>query len=153
MHYFPIKYKEFRHSQRNGLKSVRLIQPIENKRFMISIMKAFIENCYDVNPGFIPDTPTTPIGNDPKKYNKSQMVEDFLDQLEGWRENRNDVYHSYVLRHNWLVTEYAKTLDMRKLTYQAEDVITNYYIQLKASNRNEARAQAIEDNELFDTSW
>jgi hypothetical protein len=42
---------------------------------------------------------------------------------------------------------------MRKLTYQAEDVITNYYIQLKASNRNEARAQAIEDNELFDTSW
>ena len=153
MHYFPVKYKEFKHSQRNGIKSVRLIQPIEQKRFMISIMKSFIENCYDVNPGFIPDRPTTPIGNDPKKYNKSQMVEDFLDQLEGWRENRNDVYNSYVLRHNWMVTEYADTLIMRKLKYQAEDVISNYYIQLKAQNRNEARAQSLEANTLFETPW
>jgi hypothetical protein len=81
------------------------------------------------------------------------MVEDFLDQLEGWRENRNDVYNSYVLRHNWMVTEYADTLIMKKLTYQAEDVITNYYIQLKAQNRNEARAQALEANTLFETPW
>jgi hypothetical protein len=52
-----------------------------------------------------------------------------------------------------MVTEYAKTLDMRKLTYQAEDVITNYYIQLKAQNKNEARAQLLEANTLFETPW
>ena len=70
------------------------------------------------------------IGYDKVTYTTSQIIADINKKIPDWKSKAtNDIYESYLLRHNHIVTTAAEKISKMHDTSIADEYIDNYFIQ------------------------
>jgi len=137
----------------NPLQSIRIKQSIEQRRTMLKRMKA-LHNMYLDVPGYWPKGKHQ-VANDPRKYTVEEMFDDFTNRLTAWRSlSKNDLYKSFVERHNFLLDCFIVYIGENELVEQygiAELADYTCRITLKEHNETALRLRAsLMASDLFD---
>ena len=137
----------------NPLQSIRIKQSIEQRRMMLKRMQTLHALYLDV-PSYWP-TGKHQVANDPRRYTVEEMFDDFTNRLTAWRSlSKNDLYKSFVERHNFLLDCFIEYIGKNKLEEQygvAELADYTCRITLKEHNETALRLRAtLMKSDLFD---
>jgi hypothetical protein len=68
------------------------------------------------------------IGKDGKAYTTSKIIYDINAKIPDWMQKKNDLYESYLIRHNHVVTVTAEKICKTHDTRVADEYIDQYFI-------------------------
>jgi len=68
------------------------------------------------------------IGNDTRPYTTSQIISDINKKIPDWMQKKNDLYESYLIRHNHVVVTTAEKICKTHNTRIADEYIDQYFI-------------------------
>tara|TARA_R110001606_G_scaffold107173_3_gene231784 strand:- start:767 stop:1216 length:450 start_codon:yes stop_codon:yes gene_type:complete len=68
------------------------------------------------------------IGNDNQSYTTAKIIHDINIKIPDWMQKKNDLYESYLLRHNHIVRQTAEKICKSHDTRVADEYIDQYYI-------------------------
>jgi hypothetical protein len=68
------------------------------------------------------------IGNDGKTYTTAKIISDINSKIPDWMQKNNDLYESYIIRHNHIVGVTAEKICKTHDTRVADEYIDQYFI-------------------------
>ena len=68
------------------------------------------------------------IGNDRTSYTTAQIISDINIKIPDWMQAKNDLYESYLLRHNHVVCTTAEKINGLHGSRMADEFIDTYFI-------------------------
>lgn len=107
---------------RNGdpLCSIRIKQKDTQKYQMAEVMERQ-SKMYDACPELWGTDPHR-IGNDPVSYTPAEIFADLNSRFKNWRSPGNDIYKSFVERHNAMMDVYIQTIWQNQMTDMIQDI-------------------------------
>lgn len=139
---------------RNGdpLSSVRIKQTWEQRQQMLKQMVTLLE-LWKISPDYW-DTKKHHTGNDPVAYTAEEMFEDFASRINNWKLQKNDLYKSFVDRHNFLLDQFIEYIGNNRPQDEWDLIELAEYkcrIVLKERNENAIRLRAsLQASDIWD---
>jgi len=109
-------------------KSVRMKMTLGEKKKVIQLLKHH-EKFYNEYKDEYYYQHMDRIGKDSVSYTTDQIIKDIHIKLRDWEHKpSNDIFESYVLRHNQIVLDTAERLNKKEGADIAEDYIDSFFI-------------------------
>ena len=134
------------------LCSVRIKQSYEQRQEMIERMR-MLYDCYKECPDAW-GTAKHHVGNDPVAYSPEDMFEDFAQRIKNWKMQKNDLYKSFVDRHNFLLDLFIEFVGKNKIEqmYSLTELLeyNSRIVLVEADETVNKMLKALAENPLFE---
>jgi hypothetical protein len=88
------------------------------------------------------------IGLDSRAYTTATIIKQINDKIPDWMQKKNDLYESYLIRHNHIVVATSQRINQLHSARIADEYIDRYYIDYGQGSA--PRYQKVYRNSLFD---